>query len=89
MLTHWKRAGRFAEPAGVIIGTLENIRNNGSPDEAAVSALLDEHFGGAPYPVVRDWPSGHGVRNRALPLGTRVSIDASRAVVRFEERAVA
>ena len=89
MLTHWKRAGRFAEPAGVIIGTLENIRNNGRPDEAALSALLADHFAAAPYPVVRDWPSGHGARNRTLPLGTRVSIDSARSAVRFEERAVA
>jgi len=89
MLTQWKRAGRFASAAGVIIGKLENIRNQGRPDADAVSALLDEHFGGAPYPVVRDWPSGHGRRNRTLPLGARVAIDTSRGIVSFEEPAVA
>jgi len=88
MLTQWKRAGRFDRPAGVIIGTLENIRNNGTPDPAAVSALLAEHFAGAPYPVLRDWPSGHGARNRTLPLGARVSIDTAGGAIRFEEPAV-
>ena len=88
MLTQWKRAGRFAGAAGVIIGTLENITNQGRPDSHAVSSLLDEHFGSAPYPVVRDWPSGHGARNRTLPLGARVSIDTGAGVVRFEEPAV-
>ncbi|HET9794697.1 MAG TPA: LD-carboxypeptidase [Thermoanaerobaculia bacterium] len=88
MLTHWRRAGRLAEPAGVIIGKLENIRNNGIPDEEGVSSLLAEHFAGAPYPVVRDFPAGHGARNRTLPLGTRVTLDASAGAVRFEEAAV-
>lgn len=88
MLTQWKRAGRFASAAGVIIGTLENITHQGRPDADAVSALLAEHFGDAPYPVVRDWPSGHGARNRTLPLGGRVAIDTARGVVSFPEPAV-
>jgi len=89
MLTHWRRAGRFDEPAGVIIGKLENIRNSGSPDEESVSSLLADHFAGAPYPVVRDFPAGHGAANRTLPLGTRVTVDTDARTVRFEEAAVA
>jgi muramoyltetrapeptide carboxypeptidase len=88
MLTHWRRAGRLAAPAGVIIGKLENIRNNGSRDEDAVSSLLEEHFAGAPYPVVRGFPAGHGARNRTLPLGARVTLDTAGGVVRLEEAAV-
>jgi muramoyltetrapeptide carboxypeptidase len=88
MLTHWRRAGRLAAPAGVIIGQLENIRNNGVRDEASLSSLLAEHFAGASCPVVRDFPAGHGARNRTLPLGTHVTVDASAGVVRLEEAAV-
>jgi muramoyltetrapeptide carboxypeptidase len=88
MLTHWRRAGRFREPAGVIIGRLENIRNNGSRDEESVSSLLAEHFAGAPYPVVRDFPAGHGTKNRTLPLGARIGVDTAAGAVRFEEAAV-
>ena len=88
MLTQWKRAGRFAGVAGVIIGTLENIRNNGRSDEAAVAALLADHFGGASYPVICGWPSGHGRKNRVVPLGAEMSIDTARGIVRFPEAAV-
>lgn len=77
MLTQWKRAGRFARAAGVIIGSLENIRRRGQPDADALFALLADHFGDAPYPVVRDWPSGHGRVNRALALGGPVVLDTS------------
>lgn len=84
MLTQWKRAGRFAGAAGVIIGSLENIRHNGREDAPALSALLSEHFGQAPFPVVRDWPAGHGRRNRTLPLGGSISIDTSRGLARVE-----
>jgi muramoyltetrapeptide carboxypeptidase len=88
MLTQWKRAGRFDGVAGVIIGTLENIRHNGKDDAGALSALLSDHFGEAPFPVVRDWPAGHGRLNRALALGGEVAIDTARGVARLA-RAVA
>ena len=88
MLTQWKRAGRFDRVAGVIIGALENIRHNGREDANALSELLAEHFGDAPFPVVRDWPAGHGFRNRALALGGEVSIDTARGIARMA-RAVA
>jgi muramoyltetrapeptide carboxypeptidase len=88
MLTQWKRAGRFDGVAGVIIGTLENIRHNGKDDARALSALLSDHFGDAPFPVVRDWPAGHGRLNRALALGGEVAIDTARGVARLA-RAVA
>jgi muramoyltetrapeptide carboxypeptidase len=88
MLTQWKRAGRFDGVAGVIIGALENIRHNGKDDAEALSALLFDHFGEAPFPVVRDWPAGHGRLNRTLALGGEVAIDTARGVARMA-RAVA
>ena len=88
MLTQWKRAGRFDRVAGVIIGALEDIRHNGEDDARALSALLSDHFGDAPFPVVRDWPAGHGRLNRALALGGEVAIDTARGVARMA-RAVA
>jgi muramoyltetrapeptide carboxypeptidase len=89
MLVQLERAGRFAAPAGVIIGALENIVHHGRPDPEAVTALIQERFSNAPYPVVRDWPSGHGRRNRTLPLGVPAAIDTARLVVRFPGPAVA
>lgn len=84
MLAQLRRAGKLEGLAGVIIGVLEDIRHNGRPDEEGLSSLLRDHFGDAPYPVVRNWPSGHGLRNRTLPLGARASLDTGLGVVRFE-----
>jgi|PersoiStandDraft_1058852.scaffolds.fasta_scaffold37872_2 muramoyltetrapeptide carboxypeptidase len=89
MLTQWKRAGRFEEPAGVIIGALENITRNGAPDPPALEALLRDFFADAPYPVIRDWPAGHGRRNRTMPLSATVSIDTPAGTVVYEEPGVA
>jgi len=83
------KAGRLDGLSGVIIGALEEIYRNGKPDEVSLSALLSGHFASAPYPVVRNWPSGHGRRNRTLPLGTRVTVDTESRLVRFEEPGVA
>jgi muramoyltetrapeptide carboxypeptidase len=89
MLTQLRRAGKLDGLAGVIIGLLEQIEHNGKRDEESLSSLLRDHFGRAPYPVVRNWPSGHGRRNRALALGVRVSLDAEAGRMAFAEPGVA
>ncbi len=89
MLTQLRGAGKLDGLAGVIIGSLEQIEHNGKRDEDRLSSLLRDHFGRAPYPVVRNWPSGHGRRNRTLPLGARVTLDANADRVIFEEAGVA
>jgi muramoyltetrapeptide carboxypeptidase len=88
MLTQLRRAGKLDGLAGVIIGALEQIQHNGKPDEESLSSLLENHFGTAAYPVVRNWPSGHGRRNRTLALGARVALDADLGLLRFEESGV-
>lgn len=88
MLTQLSSAGKLDRLAGVIIGTLDGMTNDGRDDPDALTDLLREHFGSAAYPVVRDWPAGHGARNEALPLGTKVSIDTQTRTLRFEEEAV-
>ena len=88
MLTQLRRAGKWRNPAGVIIGALEGITRNRRPDPEALSALLAEHFGGAPYPVISGWPSGHSSRNRTLPLGVSVTIDTARGAVTQDEEGV-
>lgn len=96
MLDHLRRAGKLERPSGVIIGKLEATTRGGKPDETALTDLLSEYFADAPYPVVRDWPAGHGRRNRALALGVRVEIEAGDdllkksggGIVRFVEAGV-
>jgi muramoyltetrapeptide carboxypeptidase len=89
MLTQLRRAGKLDGLAGVIIGSLEQIEHNGKRDEESLASLLQHHFGEAPYPVVRNWPSGHSRRNRTLALGARVSLNADLGRLAFEEPGVA
>lgn len=88
MLAQLRRAGKLKNLAGVIIGQLESITREGKPDEESLTDLLSEYFAGAGYPVVRDWPAGHGRRNRAMALGARLEIDTARKAVRFMEAGV-
>jgi muramoyltetrapeptide carboxypeptidase len=78
MLTQWKRSGKFDRVRGVMIGKLTGITREGQPNEAALTALLCDFFGEAPYPVVRDLPLGHGGRNLTVPLGVRARLDTER-----------
>ncbi len=89
MLTQLGRAGRWRNPAGVIIGALEGISRNRRPDPEALSALLAEHLAASKFPVICGWPAGHRKRNRTLPLGVSVSIDTAERTVTFEEAGVA
>jgi muramoyltetrapeptide carboxypeptidase len=88
MLTQWRRSGKFDRVRGVMIGKLTGITRDGRPDEAALTALLRDVFGEAPYPVVRDLPLGHGGSNLTVPLGTRVRLDAEQCYFELLEPGV-
>ncbi|MDB4969907.1 MAG: Muramoyltetrapeptide carboxypeptidase [Myxococcales bacterium] len=86
-LTHLKMAGALAGLAGVVVGDLVGCaeKDGGAPDAEAV---IVERLGGLGVPVVADAPIGHGSRNRAVPHGARVRLDAASGVLEFLEGAV-
>ncbi len=71
-LTHLAQAGVFDRVAGVLLGDFVDC------DDARTSALavIADRLGASPVPVAAGAPVGHGRRNRALPLGVRIRLDA-------------
>ena len=49
------------------------------------SIPLRERFRPLGIPVLAGWPSGHGDPNLTLPLGARVTLDATRQGLRLEQ----
>jgi muramoyltetrapeptide carboxypeptidase len=87
-LTQLGLAGALGGLRGVVLGDfVACVEKDGSPPD--VEAVVAERFAGLGVPVVAGAPIGHGPRNRAVPHGARVRVDAAAGVVEFLEGAVA
>ncbi|HEX9162035.1 MAG TPA: LD-carboxypeptidase [Thermoanaerobaculia bacterium] len=72
MLTHLRLSGRIAAIRGVVIGKLKDC---GGEEELA--AFLDEFFGSAGIPVIRNIPFGHYGDNLLMPIGAPVRLSTA------------
>ncbi len=80
MLTHLRLAGALEGVAGIACGEFFACGD--------AEAVLAERLGELGVPVVAGIPTGHGTRNRALPHGACVALDAEAGILTFEEGAV-
>jgi len=84
-LTQLALAGALEQAAGVLVGRLEGCDAPQGVPPAPVRAadVIAERLGGLGVPVVAGAPVGHGGRNRALPLGLEVELDADAGTLCF------
>lgn len=86
MLTQLRLARKLDHIAGILLG---NFLDADPPDQGGTAdEALRDVLGRLEVPVLAHFPSGHGSDNWALPLGTRVRIDAGGGRVEFLEHAV-
>jgi muramoyltetrapeptide carboxypeptidase len=86
-LTQLRLAGALERLAGVVLGDFVGcVEKDGSGPDA--EAVLAERLGARGVPIVAGAPIGHGERNRAVPHGARVRVDAAAGTVEFLEGAV-
>ena len=87
MITHLRLAGKLDQVAGILLG---DFRDCESDDGSGSSKeVLRDLLGDLGVPLVANFPAGHAAEHWALPLGTRVMLDADRKELRFLEPAVA
>ncbi|MGH7724656.1 MAG: S66 peptidase family protein [Candidatus Eiseniibacteriota bacterium] len=88
MLTQMRRAGLFRGVRGIVLGDFPECH----PDRAAGYTLADvlkDRLGDLGVPVVWRFPYGHTARpNLTLPLGVRVTLDATRRTLTLDEAGV-
>lgn len=75
LLTQLSQAGVLERVAGVALGDFVNCEAP-RPNEPEALDVLAERLGGLGVPVLAGLPIGHGARNRAVPLGRTVELDA-------------
>ena len=89
LLTQLELAGIFQAAAGVIAGELIGCDESApSKPTPTASEVVRERLGRLRIPVALGAPIGHGRRNRALPYGARVELDADAGTLSALEGAV-
>jgi muramoyltetrapeptide carboxypeptidase len=77
LLTQLRHCGVLAGARAFLLGSFT--------EDADPNAVLREHLAGLGKPVLAGWPAGHSTPNRALPLGARVTLDATAGTLRIDE----
>ena len=78
MLISLKRAGKFANLKAVVVGSMIDIKESTIPFGKTYEQITLEHF---VCPVYFGFPAGHSSDNRALILGSQISITHTDAFV--------
>ncbi|HEY6483422.1 MAG TPA: LD-carboxypeptidase [Steroidobacteraceae bacterium] len=87
MWTHLELAGVFRQISGIALGAFTGCEDR---DTSYTSAqVLRDLAAATGLPCAAGFPIGHGERNDAVPLGTRVQLDATARTLTFLEGAVA
>jgi muramoyltetrapeptide carboxypeptidase len=88
MLTQLKLAGALDGVRAAVLGDFLRCEEaDGQPP--SVDEVLEERLTTFDIPGVAGLPIGHGLRNRAFPMGARSAVDLATGVITVEEPAVA
>ena len=83
MMYNLKRNGYFEEVKGLIVGGMTNMHDNSIPfgqNALEIIKAISLEFG---FPVVFDFPAGHGIDNWALKFGSNVELTVNEFSVKL------
>lgn len=80
-----KRAGKFSNLAGLIIGGMTEMKDHEIPFGLSAESIIAEAIAEYTYPVAYNFPCGHIADNRALTLGQKASLTISNEGVIFKQ----
>jgi muramoyltetrapeptide carboxypeptidase len=89
LLMHLKLSGKLDKLRGVVIGEMLNCANPpGGESSFTLRQVYEDFFREFDFPVIYNFPAGHGKRNLSLPLGIKMEIDTRKGQFYFTERVV-
>ena len=83
MLCHLKQAGKFKGVRGIVFGEMLNCQ----PSEKACGSfkeILRDVFANSSFPILTNFPSGHGREMLTLPMGVEARLDTESKSLEFE-----
>jgi len=85
MLTHLRLAGLLRDVRGIVFGPLKDAHDL----PTVIMDLLLDLLADLKVPILFGFPSGHTEDSWTIPFGVRVTLDADRPALIFEEGALA
>lgn len=85
MILSLKRAGKLSGLKGLIVGGMNDMKDNLVPFGKNAEQIIAEHVAEFDYPVLFGFPAGHDAKNLALPLGktVRLEVNGTESCVEF------
>ena len=77
MVLSLKRAGKISKLKGLIVGGMNDMKDNLIPFGKNAEQIIAEHVAAFDFPVCYGFPAGHGIKNYALLLGKNVKLTVS------------
>jgi len=75
MMQQLKRSGKLSNLAGLVVGSMSQIRDNQVPFGKTAQEIIAEAVKDYTYPVLFDFPAGHDPLNKTLILGRTVILE--------------
>ena len=89
MLIHLQRAGVLDNIAGLIIGELINMKDEDVPFDKSTDEIVMNICGKKDFPIVTNFPCGHGTNQATLPISLPVELQAGSSIsIKLLESAV-
>ena len=83
MPLHLKRAGKLEHIAGLIVGEMVNIKDDEIPFGKTVDEIVLDVCDGMNFPIVSNFPCGHGLHQMTMPISTRARLECTDDSVTF------
>ena len=80
MMISLKRAGKLKNLKGLIVGSMERMNDNPVPFGKTANQIITEAVEEYRFPVVYDFPAGHGANNLAMIFGRNVKLSVDNDV---------
>jgi muramoyltetrapeptide carboxypeptidase len=87
-LAHLKQAGIFNNINGLIIGQFLDCTDDGGKS-FTVDDILHQYFHNVNFPVLYNFPYGHGMKKISMPLGCKTKMDTKKRLLTFENPFIA
>jgi muramoyltetrapeptide carboxypeptidase len=82
-LAHLKQAGILDQINGLILGNFIDCEADEDEVSFKLNEILDNYFSGASYPVIRNFPYGHGDLKFSMPIGVKTILDTEKGELSF------
>lgn len=81
MMMALKRSGKLGKLAGLIVGSMSEMKDNEVPFGKSANEIISEHTRQFSYPICCDFPAGHLAENYSLILGANVELSVLESKV--------